>query len=160
MFHMATSKLKASQVSSAIEDFRRSEVIKESAAIMDGLGCCYHSLQDYDQAIEAFDKAIKAEPRNIEFLKNRSQCYYDMKQYQQSIDDLSKALEINAKDPQVLYKQGLAYFAFDKYKKCITTMKAALRNNPFLTYEADIWYFLGLAYCRLEKFEKSIYPYT
>ena len=39
-------------------------------------------------------------------------------------------------------------------------MKAALRYKPFLTYEADIFYHLGLAYCRLEKFEKSIFPYT
>ena len=39
-------------------------------------------------------------------------------------------------------------------------MKVALRNRPFLTYEADIFYHLGLAYCRLEKFEKSIFPYS
>ena len=39
-------------------------------------------------------------------------------------------------------------------------MKASLKNKPFLTYESDIWYHLGIAYCRLEKFEKSIYPYT
>ena len=38
-------------------------------------------------------------------------------------------------------------------------MKIALRHKPFLTYEADIFYHLGLAYCRLEKFEKSIYPF-
>ena len=29
-----------------------------------------------------------------------------------------------------------------------------------MTYEADIFYHLGLAYCRLQKFEKSIFPYT
>ena len=29
-----------------------------------------------------------------------------------------------------------------------------------MTYEADIFYHLGLAYCRLQKFEKSIYPYS
>lgn len=28
-----------------------------------------------------------------------------------------------------------------------------------MTYEADIYYHLGLAYCRLQKFEKSIFPY-
>ena len=39
-------------------------------------------------------------------------------------------------------------------------MKQALQNKPYLTYEADIFYHLGLAYCRLEKFEKSIFPYT
>ena len=49
----------------------------------------------------------------------------------------------------MLYKLGLTYFAFKKYKKCIKTMKRALQNNPFMTYEADIYYHLGLAYCRL-----------
>ena len=29
-----------------------------------------------------------------------------------------------------------------------------------MTYEADIYYHLGLAYCRLQKFEKSIFPYS
>ena len=29
-----------------------------------------------------------------------------------------------------------------------------------MTYESDIYYHLGLAYCRLEKFEKAIFPFT
>ena len=39
-------------------------------------------------------------------------------------------------------------------------MKEALRNKPYLTYESDIYYHIGLAYCRLEKFEKAIFPYS
>ena len=39
-------------------------------------------------------------------------------------------------------------------------MKNALETKPFLTYEADIFYHLGLSYCRLQKFEKSIFPYS
>ena len=39
-------------------------------------------------------------------------------------------------------------------------MKRALLCKPFMTYEADIFYHLGLAYCRLQKFEKSIFPYS
>ena len=39
-------------------------------------------------------------------------------------------------------------------------MKLALKNHPYLTYEADIYYHLGLAYCREEKFEKSIFPFS
>jgi len=33
-------------------------------------------------------------------------------------------------------------------------------NKPFVSYEPDIYYHIGLAYCNLEKFEKSIYPYS
>jgi len=80
--------------------------------------------------------------------------------YTESISDLSMALKVNENDPQVLYKLGLSFYAFNKYKKCIKTLKRALINKPFLTYEADIYYHIGLAYCNLEKFEKSIYPYS
>ena len=38
-------------------------------------------------------------------------------------------------------------------------MKEAIKKNPSITYVADIYYHLGLAYCRLQKFEKSIFPY-
>ena len=60
----------------------------------------------------------------------------------------------------VLYQQGIVFFHYKKYKKCIKTMKLALETKPFLTYEADIYYHLGLSYCRLQKFEKSIFPYS
>lgn len=81
MFHMATSKLKANMTDASIEEFQKSAAIHASAKIQDGLGCCYHKKKDYDQAISAFDKAIIAEPNNIEFLKNRAQCYSDMGQF-------------------------------------------------------------------------------
>ena len=99
MFHMATSRLKAGQVSQAIADFQSSIAIQPNPSIQDGLGQCFHKLKDYMNAITAFDSAIGAEPRNIEFLKNRSQCYYDMIDYQACINDLASALVINQRDP-------------------------------------------------------------
>ena len=39
-------------------------------------------------------------------------------------------------------------------------MKSALQYDPYMTYKPDIYYHLGLAYCRLQKFEKSILPYS
>jgi len=39
-------------------------------------------------------------------------------------------------------------------------LKEAIRAKPFISYEADIYYYIGLAYCNVEKFEKSIYPFS
>lgn len=39
-------------------------------------------------------------------------------------------------------------------------LKEALKHKPFVTFEADIFYHIGLSYCRLQKFEKSIFPYS
>lgn len=60
----------------------------------------------------------------------------------------------------MLYKLGISLFANKKYKKSIKTLKRALKNEPFNTYKPDVFYHIGLAYCRLEKFEKSIFPYS
>ena len=172
-FHRGTSKLqsaqlmnyseKQSKIRDALEDFKESlslDTKQENAGILDGLGCCYHAMSEFDEGIKYFNEALAKEPQNIEFLKNRAQCYYDMNEFQLSIDDLKTGLTYNSKDPQVLYKLGLTYFADKNYKRCTTTMKEALKHRPFLTYEADIYYHLGLAYCRMEKFEKAIFPYT
>ena len=69
-------------------------------------------------------------------------------------------LQYNKNNPRVLFKLGCVYFAAENYKKCTTIMKESLKNRPFLTYEPDIYYKMGLAYCRLEKFEKAIFPYS
>ena len=80
-FHMGVSKLKSRLVHKAIKYFKQSEHLEDNPAVYDGLGCCYHALKDFDEAIEHFDKAIHAKENNIEFLKNRAQCYFDMQQY-------------------------------------------------------------------------------
>ena len=81
-FHMGVSKLKSRLIREAIEDFKKSELYEENpVAVYDGLGCCYHALHDFDEAIDHFNKAIEAKPYNVEFLKNRAQCYFDMNMY-------------------------------------------------------------------------------
>ena len=99
MFHLATTMLKADQPEAAIEEFKRSESIKKSAAIFNGLGSCYHKLKDFEQAIFCFNRALEQEGTNIEYLKNRSQCYFDMTEYESCISDLSTALDIRQTDP-------------------------------------------------------------
>ena len=83
-----------------------------------------------------------------------------MLRYDDAIADLQHGLQQDQHDPQILYKLGLVYFAYKKYKKCVKTMKLALNNHPYITYCADIYYHIGLSYCREEKFEKSIFPFS
>ena len=67
----------------------------------------------------------------------------------------------NEGDAEVLYKLGLTYYAHKKYKKCIKRMKEALKNKTeLMSFVSDIYYHMGLAYCHVQKFEKSIWPYS
>lgn len=91
---------------------------------------------------------------------HRSNCFYVLESYEEAIADLDLALSISPKDPQILYKLGLAYYKLPNYKRCIKTLKRALKNNPYVSYEADIYYHIGIAYANLDKFERSLYPLT
>ena len=61
---------------------------------------------------------------------------------------------------QILYLLGKTYFSNKQYRKCLKRLKLALHGLPYPSYEPDIYYHIGLSYARLEKFEKSIFPFT
>ena len=118
------------------------------------------AMEQYQKAMGEFNQAIEKDPKNAEFLKDRAQCYFEIKRYDAAIYDLDTALAVSPEDSMIYYKKGITFFANEKYKKCITTIKQALQLQMHMNYEADLFYHLGLAYCRTEKFEKSIFPYT
>jgi tetratricopeptide (TPR) repeat protein len=170
-FRRGFSKFYSQNYNEAIIDFKTAEEkerlhletdpnLIKNAGIPDGLGCCYHALEQFVDAIDNYNTAITMDPSNTQFLMHRSQCKYDQGQFEDSINDLNEGLAINPIDPQVLYKLGLSYYADEKFKMCVSTLKKALMNSPYISYEADIYYHIGLAYCNVEKYEKSIYPFS
>lgn len=71
---------------------------------------------------------------------------------------MTTALSTKPTDPRILYKRGLAFFKNREFKKAVKDLYESLDNHPFETYEADIYYHLGISYANLEMFEKSIPP--
>jgi tetratricopeptide (TPR) repeat protein len=138
------------------------QYFKANPGISDGLGRCYHYLGDYENALTHFENAIEADSQNKVFLMHRAQFYFDQEMYEESIRDLQKGLEISPSDSLLLYLLGLSYYADEKFKECLKTLKTALINlgdmEISVNYAPDIYYHIGLAYCMMEKFEKSIYP--
>ena len=102
----------------------------------------------------------------VEFFCNRADLYYDMGKdgdlegFAKAANDLDSALNHDPTNSKVHYQQGLTWYAFKKYKKAIKSLKLSLHNGPLKFYEPDIFYHLGLSYCRLQKFEKAIFPFS
>lgn len=95
---------------------------------------------------------------NYEFLVQRSNIYVNMKNYDKAIENLTKALSIKGDDAQILYKRGLAYYKNKNYKNCIKDMFNSLQHSPFIAYQCDIYYHLGISFANLEMYDKSIEP--
>jgi tetratricopeptide (TPR) repeat protein len=60
-----------------------------------------------------------------------------------------------------LYELGLTYYADGKNQKALKNLKLALHHDKTeAQHLPDIYYHIGLAYAREEKFEKAIFPLT
>lgn len=106
-------------------------------------------MKDFEKALYYLNEALKRDKKNEEFLIERSNIYVDTKNYQKAIEDLTTALASKSTDPRILYKRGLAYFKNKEFKKAVKDLYESLDNHPFETYEADIYYHLGIAYANL-----------
>ena len=73
--------------------------MEKNAGIPDGLGCCYHALGDFENALLHYNDAIEMDPKNTDFLMHLSQCEYDQKNFVKSIDHLKNALDVGHQDP-------------------------------------------------------------
>jgi tetratricopeptide (TPR) repeat protein len=84
--------------------------------------------------------------------------YLAQKRYQETINDLTQSLKYRENDPFILYKKGVALYLSLDFKQALYNLLLALENNPYPSYQPDIYYHIGLAWANLEEFEKVIDP--
>lgn len=117
-------------------------------------------LSKYEEAIDDLDKAINEDEMNIEYLFNRAQCYFDLQRYESAVRDLTKALEAESNEPKLYYLRGLAQYELKNYRGSIQDLKRSLRIRNNASYSHDCYYHIGIAYCNIGKYTKSIPAFT
>jgi len=72
-------------------------------------GLKLHEAGKTKEAIQEYDRAIKANPKLIEAYFNRGNAHYDLGENQQAVNDYTQVLRINPKDAETFYNRGNAY---------------------------------------------------
>jgi tetratricopeptide (TPR) repeat protein len=72
-------------------------------------GIAYAGKGQYEQAIDDYNKAVKAKPKYEKAYFNRGNAYYTKGQYEQAIDDYKKVIEMNPKNPNTYYNMACIY---------------------------------------------------
>lgn len=103
------------------EESRDSQVASPSLK-----GLKYVSLGKYREAIEEFNRALKAEPSNPDIYLNLGLAYYKIDRYRDSIDAFKKALMHGAVSKSVYCKLGSLYLVLGGYNEAIDAFKEAL----------------------------------
>jgi tetratricopeptide (TPR) repeat protein len=107
----------------------------------------------YNEAIEAFNKAIELNPKDAVAYNNRGAAYGQIGNYKQQIEDSTKALQINPKDAVAFNNRGVAYGELGNYEQEIDDCTKAIELNPKL---AMAYYHRGIAYHKLGNRKQAI----
>ncbi len=118
------------------------------------LGVLYSEQGYFDDAVDAFGKAIELRPQDAQEYVNRGEAYRLLKNPELAIKDLTMAVELDPAHGAAHYALGRAYFSDKKYAEAISHFDAALANYSPVdrdSYTPGLCHLLrGLCCCQLD----------
>lgn len=120
------------------------------------IGRAYGGLNQLDQAIVAYRRALRINPEDTAAWYNLGNIYNDLNLYDDAIDAFRQALRINSEYADAWYNLGSIYAGVKRYDNAIAAFRQALRINPD---NASAWYNLGNTYDDIKRYGDAITAY-
>jgi tetratricopeptide (TPR) repeat protein len=117
------------------------------------LGSAYDKLGQAAQAIEAYQQAIRINPRSFETWTNLGCVYHKSGQADKAIDAYQQAIQISPEIDMIWFDLGSAYHKSSQTAKSLEAYLQAVRINPEY---AEAWYSMGNVYSELGQADKAI----
>ena len=98
-------------------------------------GAVYHSMEEYDNALLDYTKAILLDDKMVDAYYNRAKIILSRKDIEnpdikKAISDLEKAIELNEKFEDALYAVSAAYKRIGDYHKSLEYLEKLLQLYP------------------------------
>lgn len=119
-------------------------------------GLAYYNINNYEKAIEDFDKYLEINYKDKSVLNDRANAYKALKQYDKAIMDYTGFIKHAGMDFKlidiVIKNRGICYMNLEKYNKAIEDYTTAINKKP-----KNINYYLlrGFTYYKLEQLNKA-----
>ena len=124
------------QFESAIEHITKSIEMKNDLAVSYFYrGACYHSLEEYDEAMMDYTKALSLDNKMTDAYYNRAKIILTRKdidnpKIENAIKDLEKAIELDPRFEDALYAMAAAYKKLGDYHKTLEYLEKLLVVEP------------------------------
>lgn len=135
-----------------------------------GIAACYQALENFDNAIVYYKKAMVLAPKNAEIPYYIGYLYSEQQKWPESEEFLKKSLTLNpegeAKNllPYVLqnytlaeYNEAVSLFEKNQFESALVKFNAVLKKE---TNNAFAYYYRGLTYDELKKYKLAIDDYN
>lgn len=90
------------------------------------------SQQNYDEALQVFDRMVKYAPEFAEGWNKRATVHYMMGNFAQSVADIRKTLALEPRHFGALSGLGMINIELERQSDAVRAFEEALKANPFL----------------------------
>lgn len=116
-----------------------------------------HFLQDdYDKAIECYDRAIEADPYLVDAWHKKGNALYNKEDYDEAIKCYDRASLINPNHFDSWYKKGITYKKKNYHDQALKSYDRAIQIRA---NTSNVWYERGLSLSYLRRYEEAIKCY-
>jgi len=98
-----------------------------------GRGNQHFAKQEWEKAIEEYDKAIEANPNGNGshiYFSNRSACYAELHKYQEALDDAKQSVKLKPDFAKAYSRLGFAQFKLNDLEEAEKAYKDGLKIEP------------------------------
>lgn len=107
----------------------------------------------FDEAIAAWEKALKLDPTMVNAYEKLGKAYYTQGRFDKAGEIYRKELELKPDDPMIYYSLGVIYRMNEQFEDAVKMQTKALSLNPNLALAYNE---LGLTYCKQRKLDEAI----
>ena len=93
-------------------------------------GIAYYELEDYEEAIEDFNRSIDVDPNYALAFNIRAMAYNQVERWGEALTDLDKAIELDPSSALYYKNRGSLYHQFGYFDSAITNYDKALQISP------------------------------
>lgn len=119
-------------------------------------GNTLYNLNRYEEALAAYNQAIKIRGDYAEVWKDKAKALYELKKYKESREACDKAIQLNPEYLEAWKDRGYALDKLEKYQDAIASFERALEIQPDYP---EAWKGKGDALLNLQRYEEAIASY-
>lgn len=112
--------------------------------------------QQYDRAIECYDRALKIRPRDPGTLRLKGVALHNLQKFREALSCYKKSLKEDANDPRTWKDKGDSYNCLALSRKAISCYKKAVDLSP---RDPALWHILALTLDEMDQRQEALEAY-